>query len=488
MSGLSRRAFLGGLGGVAGVLGAGGVYGLVEALTDAPVRVASAAGDATVGGGHRSPIGIPREQHLINNMSTARNGIVLIPPRHAQILTGKLQVPTGRTAVLAAQRRLEATLAEIDARFHPAHPSGLNVMIAWALPYFRRYVPGPAAAHLPVDLQTSEQRGTRTPAVTDAVRFPSDPEGLLLEENDVAVVLRSDYLSRIEAGTRMLLDGLGDDLTLTSVRKGFLGGGFGGAQSLPKRMAMAANVPGAEQIPDSAELFMGFISTHTVSQGPSQGANLETWPGQTDQWPDGYFRYGTTMHLSHVVEDLVTWYASDFPDRVSQMFRPGLEAEPGDQFLPQGPAEAQDLAAVQQNAASGDPIGHAGSLQPVTRLHSRTTDNYGNVHPAGTAIFQRADSNTIDNPFAFSARPARDRQSATGAAGIHFVGLASTSEITNQMRLAMDGRYACGGGRQCPVTADPKAPGINPVIEATHRQNFLVPPRIHRSFPLAELL
>jgi hypothetical protein len=29
--------------------------------------------------------------------------------------------------------------------------------------------------------------------------------------------------------------------------------------------------------------------------------------------------------------------------------------------------------------------------------------------------------------------------------------------------------------------------GINAVFHATHRQNFLVPPRAHRSFPLSEL-
>lgn len=480
MSGFSRRAFLGGL---AGVLGAGGVYPLVEELTSAPARVASTAGVEQHGS-----IGVPREQHLINNISTSRNGVVLIPPRHLQIVTCRLRLPTGRTAVRAAQRRLEATLREIDARFDPAHPSGLGVIVAWSLPYFRRYVPGPAAAHLPVDLQTTEQRGTTTLAVTDAMRFPSDPASLVLEGNDFAVVLRSDHLSRIDAGTRMLLDGLGDDVTVTSIRKGFVGGGFGGAQSLPKRMAVAAKVPGADQIPDSAELFMGFISTHTVSQGPAQGANLETWPNLTDQWPDGYFRYGTTMHLSHVVEDLVTWYRRDFPTRVTQMFKAGLEAAPDDQFLPQGPSAAQDLAAVQRDVARGDPIGHSGSLQPVTRLQTTTTDNYGNVHPPGTAIFQRADSNTVDNPFAFSAQPARDRYSSTGAAGIHFVGMASASDITNRMRLAMDARYTRGGTRQCPVVSDPKAPGINSVIQATHRQNFLVPPRAHRSFPLAELL
>ena len=30
--------------------------------------------------------------------------------------------------------------------------------------------------------------------------------------------------------------------------------------------------------------------------------------------------------------------------------------------------------------------------------------------------------------------------------------------------------------------------GLNSVLTTTHRQNFLVPPRIHRSFPLVELL
>lgn len=30
--------------------------------------------------------------------------------------------------------------------------------------------------------------------------------------------------------------------------------------------------------------------------------------------------------------------------------------------------------------------------------------------------------------------------------------------------------------------------GINSMMRATHRQNFMVPPRAHRSFPLVELL
>jgi hypothetical protein len=50
----------------------------------------------------------------------------------------------------------------------------------------------------------------------------------------------------------------------------------------------------------------------------------------------------------------------------------------------------------------------------------------------------------------------------------------------------MDGRYSDGVA----LPIDPSSPrmGLNGVIHATHRQNFLVPPRRHRSFPLAELL
>jgi hypothetical protein len=29
--------------------------------------------------------------------------------------------------------------------------------------------------------------------------------------------------------------------------------------------------------------------------------------------------------------------------------------------------------------------------------------------------------------------------------------------------------------------------GLNSILRTTHRQNFLVPPRAHRSFPLGEL-
>ena len=68
-------------------------------------------------------------------------------------------------------------------------------------------------------------------------------------------------------------------------------------------MATAAGVAGAEFIPASSELFLGFTSTQKANLGPARIANLETL-GYSDGGPNGYFRHGTCMHVSHIFEDL----------------------------------------------------------------------------------------------------------------------------------------------------------------------------------------
>jgi hypothetical protein len=75
---------------------------------------------------------------------------------------------------------------------------------------------------------------------------------------------------------------------------------------------------------------------------------------------------------------------------------------------------------------------------------------------------------------------------STPAAGLHFVVFNPTSDDFHRNRLAMDGVFPDG----TKLRFRPRAPGqgINSVLHTTHRQNFLVPPRRHRAFPLAELL
>jgi len=49
----------------------------------------------------------------------------------------------------------------------------------------------------------------------------------------------------------------------------------------------------------------------------------------------------------------------------------------------------------------------------------------------------------------------------------------------------MDGQFP---GATISVSPQSAHAGINSVLQTTHRQNYLVPPRRHRSFPLAEFL
>ena len=107
------------------------------------------------------------------------------------------------------------------------------------------------------------------------------------------------------------------------------------------------------------------------------------------------------------------------------------------------------------------------------------------MYRKGTSIPQRADFNTLDNPFAFSANPERDKLSDQPVAGVHFVVFNPSGDDFARNRLAMDG--VMPDGTKLEVGPRSRAQGFNSVLTTTHRQNFLVPPRRHRSFPLAEL-
>jgi hypothetical protein len=456
---LTRRRFLGGA--VAGVVGGAGVYELVDRLTAAPERAAV-------------PRGLPREQHLIDLGLVEHEGVeVVVPPLHNEVVTATIAAGDLR----AAQRELEDALAELDARY-ALTSAGLGVTVAWGLPYFDRYVPAQAKTHLPFD------RRAQKSALLPPRRFPSDPDSTRLEENDVAVLLRSDSREHIDDARKTLFEDL-SVFRMTSIRRGFAGGGFGGKQSLPKKMAMAAGIPGADLIPDTAELFLGFTSTQKAGLGPRLIANHETL-GLVDV-RSGYFQGGTHMHLSHITEDLEAWYLNfDFDERVLTTFRPGLtNVKQNAQTVPQRPDDIGSRTQLESSFKATGRFGHSASIQATSRLQQDFVGADGTVYPKGTAIPQRADFNTLDNPFAWTATPERDAFGDTPVAGVHFVVFNPSSDDFERNRLAMDGHLP--GGTNLDVGQRSRAQGFNSVLETTHRQNFLVPPRVHRSFPLAEL-
>jgi hypothetical protein len=455
---LTRRQFV--VGTAAGAVGAAGLYELVDQLSgSAPAR--------TVVSTHLA------EQHLLDGVRVVRsNGIeVLVPPLHHEILTARSSVNPGD--LRDAQRALEQVLVGLDGDY-AASPSGLGVTVAWGAPYFERFVPGKARRLIPHDRRAGKS------VLIDAERFPSDPGDTRLEQNDVAILLRSDARAHIDDAAKRLRDaGL---LTVTSVRRGFAGGGFDGERSLPKQMAQAAQIPGADLIPDDAELFLGFTSTQRAGMGPGQIANFETL-GYVDFRGSDYFRHGTHMHLSHIHEDVEAWYLNfDFDERVATSFRPNLNVKQGTQTVRQGPKDVSTEAEVHRDYRRSGRIGHSAAIQTTSRLQADHVAADGTVYVKGTAVPVRADFNTLDNPFAWSERP--DEIGALPAAGVHFVVFNPTGDDFRRNRRAMDGLLP--GGKIAFQPRD-RNQGFNSVLSTTHRQNFLVPPRRHRSFPLAEL-
>ena len=457
---VTRRRFLGGA--AAAALGGAGVYELVDRLSPAPHRTVA------------EPAGLPAEQHLIDLGTVESEGVeVVVPPLHSEVVTATLNVSKLRDA----QQELEDALRALDARY-ALDPAGMVVTVAWGLPYFDRYVPAQATLHLPHDRRAGK------PALLPARTFPSDPHDTRLELNDVAVLLRSDRIEHIDAARKALFEDI-SLFRMTSIRRGFAGGGFHGGKSLPQKMAVAAGVPGADLIPDGSELFLGFTSTQKAGLGPRLIANHETL-GYVDL-RSGYFRNGTHMHLSHLTEDLEAWYLNfDFDERVLTAFRPGMtQVKQGTQTVAQGPKDVSSPQLLAHQFKTTGRFGHSASIQASSRLQQDTVGEDGTVYPKGTAIPQRADFNTLDNPFAWTADPAGDKLSKEPAAGVHFVVFNPSSDDFHRNRLAMDG--VLPDGTKLSVPPRTRAQGFNSILTTTHRQNFLVPPRRHRSFPLAEL-
>jgi len=452
---LTRRQLLAGA--AASALAAGGIYELVDQLGgDTPARAL--------------PLERPDEQHLLDSVSVVVDNEVevVVPPRHHQLVTANI----GGGDVRASRSQLADALDELDRRYDQT-PAGLGVTVAYGLPYFERRVPEAWRVHAPHD------RRARKAALLPAVRFPSDPHETVLEENEVAILLRSDSRDHIADAARALFGDLGL-FDVTSIRRGFVGGG------LPKKMSMAAGVPGADLVPETAQLFLGFTSTQKDALGPRLIANHETL-GFVELGPKHYFRQGTSMHVSHLFEDLEAWYLNfDFGERVDTAFQPGRpNVREGTLTVPQPVRRADSSRDVERDFRRQGRIGHSSSIQASSRLPHDHVGEDGTVYKKGTAIPQRADFNTLDNPFDWSARPQVDQMQTGPRAGLHFVVFNPSSDDFHRNRMAMDG--VLPDGTRLPLDARARQQGFNSILRTTHRQNFLVPPRRHRAFPLAEL-
>jgi hypothetical protein len=411
--------------------------------------------------------------------------VTVVPLWHAVVTARPAFPPEDRVSLRAAQQRLARALSEIES-VYPLQPSGIFIQVAYGLPYFlRRFPDGMTDKYMPKStLPDSEGEW----ALVDSVRFPMDPEDLALEDNEICFHFKSDYRRHIEEAIEVLfapgaqlLNGIpaghayvGDLLTVTSIRRGFAG------RSMPKLIGQRLGIPGADSIPTGAMLFMGFTSSHVHGLAAGNLPSFETLPGYTDQTPDSYFAHGTAMHLSHIAIDLQRWYGFSPQERLQRMFHP-RRTEGAEVLSPdQSPATATFRAQRDEDVARYKLVGHNEQMQFLSRVETDTTTAYGQHLPRGTVFFLRQDFNTVENPFGFSTDGA---VSAQPRPGVHFVGLGPSAQHFEKMRREMDSQDLKARHGLAEENL-----GFTKMLTTTHRQNYLLPPRAHRSFPLAELL
>jgi hypothetical protein len=308
-----------------------------------------------------------------------------------------------------------------------------------------------------------------------------------LREGDICFHFKSDYQDHITQAVRALLypgekylNGIpvdsvnvADLFRVTSIRRGFLG------KNLPKIIGTRERIPGADKIPAGAMLFMGFTSSHVHGLAQGNLPSFETIPGYTDVTRSGYFAGGTAMHLSHILIDLEAWYRLDPRGRLHRMFNPRRTEGPEVLSPSQAPETVTFRDELDEDARIHKIVGHNEQMQHLVRVARDTTTVYGERLVRGTVIFLRQDFDTIENPFEYwSDGPV----ASVPRPGVHFVGMAPSAQLFEQVRREMDSvelqqRYGL----------PEENVGFTKFLTTTHRQNFLLPPRAHRSFPLAEL-
>jgi hypothetical protein len=418
-----------------------------------------------------------------------------MPPVHTVFLTAALD----RTPTRADQAEMARALGLLE-RFYRWSAAELVTFVGYGLPYFGRLPGSLVAAHMP-----RLASDTARYVLEEARPGPTDVSqgnpgisklrynvGVAIEHNDLLFTLRGDNPEILAdvlawfAGSNRLRgrrvpspawDGL---VRFTSSRHMFV------QMGLPKAVARRHGLPYADYIAHRSPMWMGFADQQVNGAGP---AAICTFAGNssahlTTASRGDYFDYGSIQHLSHVILDMLQFFDMDgpssspgsdgeFTERVQYMFHaPPIAEGNSDQYadgggpalLPnqnRGPHYALRTAQGIGTVNGERRMGHLSCLQ----RSSRAAD--------GTPIHIRMDGPGFD---------AMDVPGGAAVPKLQFTIFVPSADFfarmrTSQASLDLQRTYA----------VDPGDNGLERFITATRRQNFLVPPRRHRAFPLTEL-
>jgi hypothetical protein len=399
------------------------------------------------------------------------------------------------------QHALATALADIE-QACSFSPSGVFTLVAYGLPYFRRFSSGLFSEIVP--RLTSD---TTRFALEEAVPSPTDVSPanpgvtkvnfnfpVQIESNDMVFEFRSDSTSHITdvlnflggsnrlAGRSVTSPRFSVSFNYTSTRIEFLQVG------MPRKVANQAILAYRGEINPDSPMWMGFPDQQTNGSAPS--GDMVTFAGTshahlTTANSGDYFDNGAILHLAHTIEDLAQFYAKaanavdpdgpePFTERCQYMFRsdPIPSAGNTNQYHNGGgPAYLNNVfkgtgdAAVNAQAVNTfngqHRMGHLCALQ----RSSRASD--------GTPLHIRNDGPGFDTMDV----PGGSRQPK-----LQFAVFVPTAEFfrvmrVNQASLDLVDKFG----------VDPSDNGLERFLTATRRQNFLVPPRRNRAFPFAEL-
>jgi hypothetical protein len=463
----------------------------------------------------------------------AGNATAQFPATYAMFLPATLN----RTPTVDDQTTLANALNEIEANYE-ASPSGLLIFsVAYGVPYFNMLPQSVVQANMPT-------ANTGGPVLVEATPMPTDvvdglvggPNALIpnvvkerfnvnvaIESNHVLFHFQSDSMVNLAAiplwftgsnnlnGTGVPSPDFNGLFTFGTPRIKFMQIG------MPRTLAEQYGFEFAPYINPDSSMAMGFIDQQTNAGGP---AAIVTFAGNssavmTNAVAGDYFDNGSIAHLSHNIQDLYQFYNDGFDptlpnepftQRCAYLFRSnqlgtsgGLPATGNtDQFTNGGGPSYIPLAFQGTNSVLLEAQDSAGTFSSTNATQSATffgTGRIGHINALqqvsrasdGTPLHIRADGPGLDGMDvpAFETYPGSGSFFAAGSYQfkLQFLIYVPTATFFAQLRTAQ----AAQDLQQEYLDSVALANGVERFITSTRRQNFLVPPRRHRAFPLVEL-
>jgi hypothetical protein len=397
---------------------------------------------------------------------------------------------------------MESALRAIEANY-PYASGGIFTHVSYSNTYFNRLPASVVNAAMPRTLSGNQ------PVLKPAIPGPTDvapgnrvfemrrPEfrvRVAIETNDLLFTIRSDnpeYIAdvvRFLGGSNQLVGRpvtsprFDAGMTITSSRAMFV------QMGLPRNIAYQNGLPFESFINPFSPMWMGFADQQVDASSPAQDVTFVGGHGikLTNAQAGNYFDNGAIQHLSHVLLDLQQFYVDGKPPDT-----PGGDTrEPFEerlQYMFESPPQVQENAADPFRDGGGPHnLGTIGAFLPnrfrgagYARQSAQQFARVGHVsalHRSGRTSDGRPIHLRIDGP-GFDSMDFNRNQPK-----LQFSGFFPSADFFSDLR-----RNLGAVDLMDEFNLDEEDHGLERFSTATRRQNFLIPPRRHRAFPLIEL-